>query len=419
MDTHDYHGQGLNNIIMQPDPPPAARLDPTFGVGAAPRGAVRLALIGAVVLAVLFAGVGYMSPMYEASALLQFPTARLRSPEIRNAALDLPVYRRAVATYISTDQMTRYAQHLGIDNRAPTVEMIRQSRTPGFWDRVAMPMAPLSREDRRQFGLQKAEESAVLLGVRLGVTGRRKDEVSEMIEFLGMYYSNTLIRARIRNWMLESRIDVEGARNLSGSEIVRLGLQNKMHQRRIAAMKEILVRYPDAARLDPRTTINVVSGERNDDDRVREERLLSPLAQIVASESAIAQNNEMIERLEREIYQRELLGQYFVAAERIADSKPDAFDLVSPLRELALSHFVVSNLGAEAAVQEVRLGIEGALDIFEAMPTQYGVRGSIRVHRPMRNEPAFLGVLGAILGGVGFAVAGHWIKLRRAARVAN
>jgi hypothetical protein len=361
-------------------------------------------LAGGIVGALAFALFGILRPVYEASALLEFPVPRGKTPNIRNTAMELPAFRRFVATQISTENLIDYAKHLKVDGGSAVIRLIDQARSPGFWGKTAVPVAPISRDDRRQFGLQKSDESAVLLGLNLFVTGSTPDEAREMIQFAGLYYSNSVFKARLRSWIVDSRVDAEASNNFTGSEIIRLGLENSSLARRITTMKTLLERYPEASRLDPPNMISVNPAEPSEKEFERQDRMLSPLAQIVVAESAIAQNQEAIVRLKREIFQRERLTSFFSDAVRIADGKTDAIELVSALRQLSKSTFIPDQDNSEA-ISEIRLGIEGVLDVFATMPTQFGVNGPVRIHRPISNEPWFLACVGALLGLVGCGLA--------------
>jgi hypothetical protein len=363
----------------------------------------RIALLLVVAAAVLGATLGWMRPQYRAAALLQFPEMRAKSPEIRISAIDLPTYRRLVETFVSASQLRAFAKQRGLDGKASIQELIEQSSSDGFWSATAVPVAPLSREDRRQFGVSKADESAQLLGLTLNVVARTPEDAREKIELLGGYYSNAVMWARMRRWIVENKVDSESTNNFARYEIVRLERENQSHQRMIEAMKSVLAKYPDSSRLDTQLQIHVNSPESRDNSSRREDTVLSPLAQIVASESAIARNREAIFRMKLEISQREMLAGYFAGAEQILDSNFVAVQVVSSLRELTDRIFV--DLPTEfGGMNENRLGIHGALDAFAVLPNEIGIKGVIRVHKSLSRSPAFLAAVAAAMALVAIFV---------------
>jgi hypothetical protein len=109
----------------------------------------RMQLLLVVAAAALGATWGWMRPVYQASALLQFPELRAKSPAIRNnellqfpelrgkpleicnTAIDLPTYRRLVATFVSSDQLRNFVQQRGLDQKAATQELLEQCARPG------------------------------------------------------------------------------------------------------------------------------------------------------------------------------------------------------------------------------------------------------------------------------------------------
>jgi hypothetical protein len=372
----------------------------------------RMQLLLVVAAAALGATWGWMRPVYQASALLQFPELRAKSPairnnellqfpelrakplEIRNTAIDLPTYRRLVATFVSSDQLRNFVQQRGLDKKAATHELLEQSSSDGFWSAAAVPVAPLSREDRRQFGVTKADESAQLLGLTLTATARSPERAQEKIQLLGDYYSNAVMWTRIRNWIVENKVDAQSSNNFARSEIVHLELENQTHRRMIDAMKSVLAKYPDSARLDSRLQIHV--NPPNSTDNGREDKVLSPMAHIVVSETAIALNRESILDMKRAIAQREALAGYFAGAEQIVDASFNVTQVVGSLREL-VNRIIVDLPSEHGGEEQSRLQIHGALDVFAVIPYEIGIKGVIRVHKRFTRSPGFLAALAAAI----------------------
>jgi hypothetical protein len=216
---------------------------------------------------------------------------------------------------------------------------------------------------------------------------------------MAQYFTAAVIRERIRGWVMAGRVEAQGSVKALGADIVKAEAEIALYTRRVQDMKAILARYPDAARMDARQVVSVNAAEGG-------ERYLSPLAQLVGAESAISQKREEISRLERRIHQRTVLAQYFQKAEALVDASPDTAALIDGLRALVEPAFA----GAPATedwAKEARYRLDGALDNFAAMRTQFGVRTGVRVEPVPSRDPVRLGLLGAALGfmmvaGLGF-----------------
>jgi hypothetical protein len=155
-------------------------------------------------------------------------------------------------------------------------------------------------------------------------------------------------------------------------------------------MKAILARYPDAARMDSRQVVSLNPSEGG-------ERYLSPLAQLVGAESAISQRRELIRRWERELKQKTILAQFYSGADALLYREIDVVKLLAELRALAAKTFSHAESSQEWN-REAAFRVNGALDNFEVMQSQFGVRSGVRVGGVGSRSPMRLGGLGLAAG---------------------
>jgi hypothetical protein len=218
-----------------------------------------------------------------------------------------------------------------------------------------------------------------------------------MVDILASYYINAVVRERMRAWTLAGKVDSQSQEKGVRADVLRAELDIDLYSRRVDDMKSMLTRYPDAARMDSRQVVSISQSDGG-------ERYLSPLAQLVGAESAISQRREMIRRWQRELKQKKLLAEFYEQAEDLLDREVGVSKLLVELKALATRTFTHSETAQEWN-QEAALRVGGALDNFEVMRSQFGVRNGIRTGEVSSRSPlrlaglgiaAALGILGAL-----------------------
>jgi hypothetical protein len=374
--------------------------------------AAALLIVG--VLAAAGVGVGVMFPKFQAEALLQFPERQRPSdraaedgrlppePIAANANLvELSLFKRVEAAYESAAQFKGWLDGSGQGGSAAAQRLMIQSASAQFWGAVATPVLPFSKQDLKTYGDIKDASSNQLLGLQINTDARTKEQAVDMAQLMAQYFTTAVLKERIRGWVVGGLVEAQGTVKVLSADIVKAEVEIGLYTRRVQDMKAILARYPDAARMDARQVVSVNAAEGG-------ERYLSPLAQLVGAESAISQKREEISRLERKIRQRTILAEYFKKAEGLIDVSPDATALIDGLRTLVEPSFA-GVPGSDEWAKEARLRLDGALDNFAAMRSQFGIRSGVRVKALPSRDPLRLGLLGAALG---FAFVGGLAFLR-------
>ena len=366
---------------------------------------MALALI--VLLAIAGVGFGLLFPKFQATALLQFPEAQKnperpeerrvpeQRPEQRSVdpkanVIELAAYKRVASSYDSAAQLRAYLTATDLTDRPAAQRLLLQSETSGFWNNVASPVLPFSRRDQKEFGDIKDASATTMLGLELVADARTEVIAQEMVSILSGYYVNAVVRERMRAWTLAGMVDAQSQEKGIRADILRAELDIELYARRAGDMKAILARYPDAARMDARQIISVNPSEGG-------ERYLSPLAQLVGAESAISQRRELIRRWERELKQKTVLAKFFSTAEALLDREVDAAKIATEFKALAAKTFRHADAEQEWN-REAELRVSGALDNFEVMRSQFGVRNGIRTGEVASRSPLRLASIGIAAG---------------------
>lgn len=345
----------------------------------------------AALLAVFGAAIGVVFPKFEATAQLQFPES------VR--AVELTAFKRVSASYAAYAPLKNYVDARELPDSPAASRLLAQSERLAFWDSAARPVLPFSRRDQKEFGDVKDAAAATLLGLDLRADARTEAVAAEMVAILGGYFTNAVMRERIRSWVLAGQADTVGAAKILQADMVRAELDLQLLDRRVLDMKAILAKYPDAARMDARQVVSVNPTEGG-------ERFLSPLAQLVGFESTLSQRREQIKRWERDLKQKQLLAGFFSSAEGVIDSTALVEHLLPALRQLAATTFAEGSESQEW-VNEAALRVNGALDNFEVTRGQFSLRDGFRVggvpsRSPVRLALLFAGLGLGTIGGIAF-----------------
>jgi hypothetical protein len=212
-----------------------------------------------------------------------------------------------------------------------------------------------------------------------------------MVDILGDFYANAVMRERIRSWIVSGQSEAIATAKQVEAAIVRAELDVALFERRVQDMKQILAKYPGVERMDTRQVISLNARDES-------QRFLSPLAQVVGFESAISERREQILRWSRELKQKQLLAGFFVDALPIVDESATVQELLPRLQELASKRFSAADSSQEW-VREASLKVFGALDGFSVQLKQFALReNSVRVNAAQMRKPLPLAGMFSALG---------------------
>ena len=328
--------------------------------------------------------------------------------------IELAAYKRVAASYDSAAQLGAYLRCCRAEQPPGAARLLKQAEDPSFWSRAAAPVLPFSRRDQKEFGDIKDASATTMLGLELTADARTEPVAQDMVNILAGYYINAVVRERMRAWTLAGKVDAQSQEKGVRADILRAELDIELYGRRAEDMKAVLARYPDAARMDSRQIVSVNPAEGG-------ERYLSPLAQLVGAESAISQRREMIRRWQRELKQKTILAQFYAMRTPCWIAKSMSPSCSPNSRHWRQKRFLMRK-PRRSGTRRLRLRVNGALDNFEVMRSQFGVRNGIRVGEVASRSPSQTGSSGRRCGsgaarGAGFP-ARHvaWARAEKVSR---
>ena len=275
--------------------------------------------------------------------------------------------------------------------------------------RWVRPVFAMARADLRDIPEQPREEANYLVGMEIGVERRSPEEALAIATALGQFARDSAILLRAREfatglfYKASSRtLDLE--RQIIATRLALAQAEEKQKELTI-----IRNRYPDAARSDVRQVISV--------DRTTS-RYLPPVAQLVGTESQIAEFHETLRVSEWEIERAKALMAFLDPAQRVVRDALSGNDMFPALDKLLAETFDAKRLTADPwrdAFNSLRIEIFGLKTLyFERM--RFISRPALdEIPLSSRLGPALLG----LLAGAVIAMLVILIRLRFARTPAN
>lgn len=241
----------------------------------------------AIILGVCIgAGLGY-GPLlrYKSDGVLSMEMGTSEYKRFAELAIDPNTARQFVNIYFAPDLDINWTNRL--------INVIAK----GLWFK---PVPKVSKADTKELPdsllqMDKDKSQAVYLGLRLTHTAASPEEAAKGAAFLGSYFKDVATRESIRDqvsyWTAENRQFTDRA-------IVRkLKYQFDIEQAEIrsAALKKLVASYPDSAQRESQQVVDV---------RKDNEKFMSPMAQLIGSESEIIDIRGNILKLDREMEQQ-------------------------------------------------------------------------------------------------------------------
>lgn len=188
-------------------------------------------------------------------------------------------------------------------------QLARRFSNPNFWKNSVRYRSALRRDDILEapsVDLQKASTLGLELSIKASsndqsrrlqqamISQIREAMVLEGIRGLTTYWQNLIIgkRPELQRYLFDKQVDMQ------------------LNRSRIEDMQQLLAQYPELRQVERSTVVSVQGGGG---------RYMSPLAQIVALESTISEDNSLIKKTEHEL---ERLGFYEQIISNIDESLP-------------------------------------------------------------------------------------------------
>lgn len=251
----------------------------------------RWMALGAASFGLAAGGFTLVSPKYESSGLLRTPGLSIGIWRDSNEILRSTSAREAFLSLGPDTPAARFAAaHFGSET---------------FWDNQVKLAASVTKKDLKDMvGLK--EEANQLLGLEIKASAPTPEEAHAGVLATGAFIRDVLLWRHLRQIIQSAVLSAEKTQTNIESQFIKADEDIRKAQRRISELKAVLSNYPEARRLESNTVVSIEGGGN---------RFMSPIAQIVALETAISDANELKRNADRLLIQAKWSG---LMAQRIA-----------------------------------------------------------------------------------------------------
>lgn len=245
-------------------------------------------------------------------------------------------------------------------------------------------------------GVKGLKDNAVYLGLRLTHTASDPLEAAEMTTWLGSYFKEVATREAVREQVSRWAADNRQFSDRALEQKLKYEFEVEQAKSRAIALKKIVAQYPETSARESRQVIDI---------RKDNEKFMSPLAQLVASESELIEIGEKTKKLDREIEQQAFSGGLLKDAELALKQARSGSESVGKLAAVIADYSKKVKTDAE---QEKLLSLAADLSQISArfLSQAQFIAQPYVPSRPERPTPLMYIVL---LGGLSAALAALYI----------
>lgn len=188
-------------------------------------------------------------------------------------------YKRLRTILTDRSRFDRFARASGADTLAEG-RLLRESiASEEKFNQLIQPAFRLTKEDVRQLAGSDGGKGDTLMGLRITITSDQAEKSQNGAKLLADYILDTIILTELPDWLRQEAANHKNALLKLKNRILETRFEIEQNREKLALLKELLERYPHSTDQGTRQLVSVEQGG---------DRYLSPLAQIVARESLIA-----------------------------------------------------------------------------------------------------------------------------------
>ena len=284
-------------------------------------------------------------PVFQLTAMLDTPS------------LTLDKWRR-IEPLLTDKSLTNYnlAKSLADSDEALRQQWARRFGNATFWSKNVRYRSALRRDD-----IQEAPgidlRNASTLGLELSVMAANEEHAKRLQQAMISQIREAIRLEGVRNLIHDRQNLIIDKRPALQLRLFDKQLATQLNRDRINDMKRLLDRYPELRKIERNTVVSVQDGGG---------RFLSPLAQIVALESAISEDASLIKATEHELERLRFYEQIIVNTDSLLQDIRSGYDLIQLLstRTTQLQQHDASS----SAAAEVRQDMMGQLQALLVKP---------------------------------------------------
>ena len=285
---------------------------------------ISLAIVGAALGFVL----STLSTRYVSSGLLLTPAVKTET------------YSQYAAALLSAPRFGAFLDRQQ-EKDATTVERLRGLQyNPAALAKAISPQFSFTDQDAKKYGV-KIEGAGTFVGFNLR-DAQKEPSGGVPVMLLSEYVRDTLIEVGLSDVMLPQCLDYEAREQRMRTEQLRDAFEITQNEARAQTLRGVIAQIPDAALVDNRQIVTV--DEKN-------ERFLSPAAQLVGTEVAISELRLAQTERERNHIAARLKKEYYCNANTRLSNVASASEFLAALGEVHTAVFKDQDMNVPIVAQ--------------------------------------------------------------------
>ena len=341
----------------------------------------RLILAGTAIVIALALTANTLAMKYESVAVYRIDD------------LGLADYRRLKTLLIDNNRFFRYTKATGVTDTPASRLLNGYLTNEKEFNRLISPTYSLTKADLKQLANTEPAGGNPLMGLRISIRAEEAETSLTATKLLADYLLDTVMLTELTEWVRAQSFANENKRRHLANKNIENRFAIEQNRAKLARLKELLERYPEAAGEGTRQLVSLEQGGSH---------YLSPLAQVVAQESIIADLELQHADFRRQTEQNRIHHQFFTAALSEVEKATTGralLDALTPLLERTFAQrgdnddaiVVAENLLAlELDKQHNRYNQEFRFLVYPELPSERGGRSHLLI-------AAFSGISGLFL----------------------
>lgn len=328
------------------------------------------------------AGISLYSTHYVQQGLFLTPDVNVSDYKPYDAALG------------SEPRMQEWLRISGQKDPQTIAQLLQLVQLPGKMAEAVRPVLHLTGRDMKVYDIDsppETEDSGKLVGIQLQMAQRAKQDASPVIA-LSDYVRSSIIHVDLEDKLLDECLAFQTKAKELRNEEIKDAFSRSQWETKAATLRELIAATPGAAAIESRQVVALQKGD---------ERFLSPSAQLVAAEVAIADLKLDGMKRERDFIAAGLKKDYYCGARAAQQEAITGQALLARLEQVAAGVFEGQDLEldiVEQTANEIDLQRQGWNDRY-LKRMRFVVSPNEELGRRVRTPSLAVGVLlGGILG---------------------
>lgn len=313
-------------------------------------------------------------------------------------ALSLASFKKYEAAIANEHRMREFIEFRDLGGSQTEQLLTHLFDVPGAMDRAVRPAFAFTGQDAKTYDVAKTEDSGELLGIQLLVERKERTNEAPILQ-LAEYVRHTMIAVDLRDVMLNQCLSFQGREQELRSQQIQSDFDVAQGRKRAASLRKLIAEIPGGGGVDSRQVVSLEGGG---------ERFLSPAAQLVAAEVAIAEAELDSEKRKRDRIAASLKKQYYCLARDVQQQPISGQEFLGKLAEVHQEVFVAQDMTVDVVEQTaIELALQQQMWVNHYLESTRFVVAPDGGERTLRKPgPVVGGVLGGVVGlGLGILLA--------------